>query len=227
MTWCLLGACGSSRHTRVEPRLHCMGIAWQVRGRCLGSAAHSPRHTIAARALSAARATEPRPTHFARHRAHLASRALIAQSADFAWVRTLYLGSRTLQPAHLAAHALISFPMQFSTRSICDPSKPRLILSNSNTIFNPRSESESLPKRVNHATNLSKQQPFRRVSNLVAFQNFAKYKDLHFVTTIPRYISRISCRSIIMLILITWYLLCLICLLESIRCGICCQEICS
>ena len=135
MTWCLLGACGSSRHTRVEPRLHCMGIAWQVRGRCLGSAAHSPRHTIAARALSAARATEPRPTHFARHRAHLASRALIAQSADFAWVRTLCLGSRTLQPAHLAAHALISFPMQFSTRSICDPSKPRLILSNSITIF--------------------------------------------------------------------------------------------
>ena len=76
------GDSGSSRSTRVEPRLHCVGIEWQVRGRCVGSAAHSPLHAIAARALSAARAIEPRPTHFARVRAlgvprtHNAARAL-------------------------------------------------------------------------------------------------------------------------------------------------------
>ena len=62
------GDYGSSRPTRVEPRLHCVDIAWQVRGRCVGSAAHSPLHAIAARALSAARAIEPRSMHFARVR---------------------------------------------------------------------------------------------------------------------------------------------------------------
>ena len=60
------GDCGSARPTRVEPRLHCVGIAWQVRGKCADSAAHSPLRAITARALSAARAIEPRPTHSAR-----------------------------------------------------------------------------------------------------------------------------------------------------------------
>ena len=57
---------GSSRPTRVEPRLHYVGIARQVRGRCTGSAAHSLFRAIAAHALSAARKIEPRSTHFAR-----------------------------------------------------------------------------------------------------------------------------------------------------------------
>ena len=131
------GNCGSSRPTRVEPWLHCVGIAWQVRGRCAGSAAHSLLHAIAARALSAARAIEPRPTHFVRVRAlgvprtHRAARTLCAGPrtlrgpAHFAWTRALCVGSRTLQPTHLAAHALISFSMQFSNHSICAPSKSR------------------------------------------------------------------------------------------------------
>ena len=151
------GDCGASRPTRVEPRLHCVGIAWQVRGRCVGSAAHSPLHAIAARALSAARAIEPRPTHFARVRAlgvprtPKAARALcvgprtLHGSAHFAWARAFCVGSRTLQPAPLAAHALISFSMQFSTHSICYPRKSRPILSQANTIFNPRAESEPPP----------------------------------------------------------------------------------
>ena len=154
------GDCGSSRPTRVEPRLHCVDIEWQVRGRCVGSAAHSPLHAIAARALSAARAIEPRPTHFARVRAlgvpalitkpaHFArARALCVcprGSAHYAWARAFCVGSRTLQPARLAAHALISFSMQFSTHAICYASKSRPILSNANTIFNPRAESESPP----------------------------------------------------------------------------------
>ena len=149
--------CGSSRPTRVEPRLHCVGIEWQVRGRCVGSAAHSPLHAIAARALSAARAIEPRPTHFARFRAlgvpptHNAARALyvgpriLRGSAHFAWARALCVGSRTLQPARLAAHALLSFSIQFLTHSICYPNKLRPILSKANTIFNPRAESQPPP----------------------------------------------------------------------------------
>ena len=120
------GDCGSSRPTRVEPRLHCVSIEWQVRGRCVGSAAHSPLHAI-----------EPRPTHFARVRAlgvprtHNAAHALcvgprtLRGSAHFAWARAFYVGSRTLQPARLVAHTLISFCMQFSTHSICYPCKSR------------------------------------------------------------------------------------------------------
>ena len=141
------GDCGSSRPTRVEPRLHCVGIEWQVRGRCVGSAAHSPLHAIAARALSAACAIEPRPTHFARVRTlgvpltHNSARALcvgphtLRGSAHFAGARAFCVGSHTLQPARLAAHALISFSMQFPTHWICYPSKPRPILSKANTIF--------------------------------------------------------------------------------------------
>ena len=141
------GDCGSSWPTRVEPRLHCAGIKWQVRGRCVGSAAHSPLHAIAARALSATRAIEPRPTHFAGVRAlgvprtHNAARVLcvgprtLRRSAHFAWARAFCVGSRTLQPGRMAAHALVSFSMQFSTHSICYPSKSRPILSKANTIY--------------------------------------------------------------------------------------------
>ena len=143
------GDCGSSRPTRVEPRLHCVGIEWQVRGRCVASATHSPLHAIEACALSAARAIEPRPSHFARVRAlgappprtHNTARALcvgpctLRGSVHFAWARAFCVGSRTLQPARLAAHALISFSMQFQTHSICYPSKSHQILSTANTIF--------------------------------------------------------------------------------------------
>ena len=113
------GDCGSSRPTRVEPRLHCVGIEWQVRGRCVGSAAHSPLHAIAARALSAARAIEPRPTQFARVRAlgvprsHNAARALcvgprtLRGSAHFAWARAFCVGLHILRGlAHFATRAL-------------------------------------------------------------------------------------------------------------------------
>ena len=153
------GDCGSSRPTRVEPQLHCVGIEWQVRGRCVGSAAHSTLHAIAARALSAARAIEPRPTHFARVRA-LGVPALITQpahfararalcvglrgSAHYAWARAFCVGSRPLQPARLAAHALISFSMQFSTHSICYPRKSRPMLSKANTIFLTQGRNQSL-----------------------------------------------------------------------------------
>ena len=94
------GDCGSSLPTQVEPRLHCLGIAWQVRGRCAGSAAHSLLHAIAARPLSAARAIEPRPTNSARVRALGVPRTHRA-------ARTLCVGLRTLRgPAHFAARAL-------------------------------------------------------------------------------------------------------------------------
>ena len=150
------GDCGSSRPTRVEPQLHCVGIEWQLRGRCVGSAAHSTLHAIAARALSAARAIEPRPTHFARVRAlgvitqpaHFArARALCVGprgSAHYAWARAFCVSSWPLQPARLAAHALISFSMQFSTHSICYPSKSRPILSKANTIFLTQGRNHSL-----------------------------------------------------------------------------------
>ena len=108
--------CGSSRPTRVETRLHCVGIEWQVRGRCVGSAAHSPLHAIAARALSAARAIEPRPTNFARVRAlgvprtHNKARALCAGPRTLrgsAWVRALCVGPRILRGlANFATRAL-------------------------------------------------------------------------------------------------------------------------
>ena len=105
------GDCGSSRPMRVEPRLHCVGIEWQVWGRCVGSAAHSRLHEIAARALSAARAIEPRPTRFAWvlalgvPRTHNTACALcvgprtLRGFAHFAWARAFCVGSRTFQPA--------------------------------------------------------------------------------------------------------------------------------
>ena len=164
------GDCGSSRPTRVEPRLHCVGIEWQVRGRCVGSAAHSPLHAIAARALSAAPAIEPRPTHFVRVRAlgvprtHNAARALcldpctLRGSAHFAWACALCVGLRTLRgPAHFAWD-----------RALCNPRAwrpmhwypfpcnfqpiPFAILANHAQynlkpipFFNPRAESEPPP----------------------------------------------------------------------------------
>ena len=138
------------RPTRVEPRLHCVDIAWQVRGRCVGSAAYSPLHAIAARALSAARAIEPRPTHFAR-------------------VRALCVGpriSRGLALFAARAHALISSSMQFSTHSICDPSKSRPILSKANTIFYHK-------VRI-RTTSIS----CHKFAKAATFQNFAKYRNL-------------------------------------------------
>ena len=123
------GGCGSSRPTRVEPRLHCVGIAWQVQGKCVGSAAHSPLHAIAARALSAARAVEPLPTLFARVRAlcvprtHSAARALCVDPrtlrgpAHFAWARAL-CSPRTWRPMHW-----YPLPCNFATHSICDQTK--------------------------------------------------------------------------------------------------------
>ena len=85
---------------RVGPRLHCVDIAWQVQGRCVGSVVHSPPHTIAARALSAARTIKPLPMHFA------CVHALGVPHTHSA-VCALCVGSCTLQPAHLAVHALI------------------------------------------------------------------------------------------------------------------------
>ena len=110
------GDCGSSRPTRVEPRLHCVGIEWQVRGRCVGSAA---------RALSAARAIEPRPTHFARvrtlcvPRTHNAARALCVDPrtlrgpAHFAWYRVL-CNPRAWWPIHWYPFACNFQPIQFA-----------------------------------------------------------------------------------------------------------------
>ena len=147
------GDCGSSRPTRVERRLHCVGIEWQVRGRCVGSAAHSPLHAIAACAFSAARAIEPLPTHFAPVRAlgvprtQNAARALcvgprtLRGTAHFAWVHALYVGPCVLRGlAHFATRALGGpcidiLSMQFSTHSICYLSKSRPILSKANTTF--------------------------------------------------------------------------------------------
>ena len=120
------GDCGSSRPTRVEPRLHCVGIEWQVRGRCVGSAAHSPLH--------AAHAIEPGPTNFARVRAlgvprtHNAAGALcvgphtLRGSAHFAWARALCVGPRILRG--------IAY---FATRALGGPYIDNLL----HTIFNP------------------------------------------------------------------------------------------
>ena len=103
LTLNVAGDCGSSRPTRVEPRLHCICIAWQVRGRSVGSAAHSPLRAIAARALSAAHATEPRPMRFARVRGLGVPRTHSATCS-------LCVGPRTLRgPTHSVwAHALCS-----------------------------------------------------------------------------------------------------------------------
>ena len=136
------GDCGSSRPTPVERRLHCVGIAWQVHGRCVGSAAHSPLHTTTACALSAALAIEPRPTHFACFHA-------LGIPCTHSAARALCVGPRTLLGlAHLAAraHGSPCIDILFhATHLICDPSKSRPILSKANTIFNPRSESELPP----------------------------------------------------------------------------------
>ena len=125
------GDCGSPRPTRVEPRLHCVGIDWQVRGRCVGSAAHSPLHAIAALALSAARAIEPRPTHFARVRAlgvprtHNAARTLCADPRTLlgtAWVRALCLGPRIMRElANFATRALGGLCIDILFHAIFNP----------------------------------------------------------------------------------------------------------
>ena len=145
------GDCGSSRPTRVEPRLHCVGIEWQVRGRCVGSAAHSPLHAIAARALSAARAIEPRPTHFARVRAlgvprtHIAARALCAGPrimrgpAHFAWAREL-CNPRACRPMHWYPFPCNFQPIQFAIQANHAQYYLKPI-----PFFNPRAESESPP----------------------------------------------------------------------------------
>ena len=131
------GDCGSSRPTRVEPRLHCVGIEWQVRGRCVGSAAHSTLHAIAARALSAARAIEPRPTHFARVRA-LGVPALITQPAHFARARALCAGPRTLRGsawfrASCVGPRILRGLATFATRALGSPCIDILF----HAIFNP------------------------------------------------------------------------------------------
>ena len=123
LTLNVLGDCGSSRPTRVEPRLHCVGIEWQVRGRCVGSAAHSPLHAIATSALSAAHAIEPQPTHFARVRA-LGVPALVTKPAHFAQARALCVGPRG--SAHYAwvrvGPRIMRGPAHFAwTRELCNP----------------------------------------------------------------------------------------------------------
>ena len=83
--------CGSSRPTRVEPRLHRVGIEWQVRGRCVGSAAHPPLHAIAAR------------PSISRASVHLASPVPTTYPAHFAWALTLCVCPGTLRgPAPFA-----------------------------------------------------------------------------------------------------------------------------
>ena len=126
------GDCGSARPTRVEPRLHCVGIAWQVRGKCADSAAHSPLRAITARALSAARAIEPRPTHSARvprtwRSAHFAGHAKC--------------GSRTVRPDQNAGPCADSL-----ANAICDPAN--------------LPPSQITAKTINHVTFLSEQQPY-------------------------------------------------------------------
>ena len=77
-------------------------------------------------------------------------------------------------------------------------------------------------------TNSAKQQPYRRVSNLVVFQNFAKHRNLHLITTNPKYISRISYSSISMQIRIAWHFLCVIWFIFVwYHTRIWCQEICA
>ena len=145
------GDCGSSRPTWVEPRLHCMGIEWQVRGRCVGSAAHSSLHAIAARAISAARAIEPQPTHFA------CVRALVAPRTHDA-ARALCVGPRTLHgPPHFAwAHTLCNprawrpmhsypFPCNFQPIQFAIPANHAQYYLKPIPFFNPRAESEPPP----------------------------------------------------------------------------------
>ena len=99
------GDCGSLRPTRVEPRLHCVDIAWQVQGRCVGSAVHLPLHAIAAHALSAARAIEPMPTHFTLGvpHTHSAARALCSP--------------RTWRPMHWYPFPCIFQPIQIAIQA--------------------------------------------------------------------------------------------------------------
>ena len=151
------GDCGSSQPTPVEPRLHCMDIEWQVRGRCVGSAAHSPLHAIAARALSAARAIEPRPTHFACIRA-LGVPALITKPAHFARARALCVGPRIMRgPAHYAwARELCNprawrpmhwypFPCNFQPIQFAIQANHAQYYLKPIPFFNQRAESESPP----------------------------------------------------------------------------------
>ena len=107
------GDCGSSQPTRVEPPLHCVGIEWQLRGRCVGSAAHSPL------ALSAARAIEPGPMHFVRIRA-------LGVPRTYNEARALCTGPRTLRGSEWV-HALCVGPgvlrglANFATRVLGRP----------------------------------------------------------------------------------------------------------
>ena len=97
------GDCGSSRPTRVEPRLYCVGIEWQVGG----GGAWAVRPTHLSTQLRPAHSVRPaqlnRGPRISRASAHLASPALITQPARFAWVRALCVGPRILRgPAHFA-----------------------------------------------------------------------------------------------------------------------------
>ena len=123
-------------------------IAWALNGKC-GGGAWAVRPTHLSTQLRPAHSVRPaqlnRGPRNSRASAHLASPAVITQRARFAWARALCVGPHILRGlARLAAHALISFSMQFLTHSICYPSKSLPILSKANTIFNPRAESDRL-----------------------------------------------------------------------------------
>ena len=106
--------------------------------RLCGFAQLRPTHSVRPAQLN-------RGPRISRASTHLASRALIAQPAHFAWTRALCVGSHTLQPAHLAAHAMLFFPCNpFNLRSTIQANHAQYCLKTM-PFFNLRSESEPPP----------------------------------------------------------------------------------
>ena len=110
------GDCGSARPTRVEPRLYCVGIAWQVRGKCGPLTAprnYRPRTQCGPRNWTAAHALCSRAAHEAFRAFPRILRA--TQSA-----------ARALcDPTKMRAHVLTVWQMQFAIQPICHPRKLR------------------------------------------------------------------------------------------------------
>ena len=133
------GDCGSLRPTRVEPQLHCVGIAWQMQGRCDGSAGTHlsmqlwPTHSVRPTQLN-------RGPRISRAAPHLASHALIVQSAHFEWACALWVGSRTWR-------LMLSYPFPCNYQHIqfaIQANHTQYYLK-SIPFFNLRWESEPLP----------------------------------------------------------------------------------
>ena len=200
--------------TAVALRGHWMASAGEVLGQCgpLNSPRNcGPRTQCGPRNWTTAHTFRARPRTW-RPRTHNAARALCAGprtlrgSAHCAWARAFCVGSRPLQPARLAAHALISFSMQFSTHSSCYPSKSRPMLSKANTIFLTQGRNQSLHNLLimpqlcqssNRTDGFLTSWHFKTLRNIEIFtkllQTWNIYQESRVVVTACLYLKRDIC----------------------------------